>query len=115
MDKDLTKMVEEWRKRSNNINDLYPLFLAMAAEIEGNREEIEKLNLISPKKTMGRKLTDQQKGIYLEQHPEQCPFCRSEDIGILVAFDGAKQSRTCNDCNRRWTDHYTLTGVEEEE
>ena len=67
---------------------------------------------------MNQKLTDQQKSIYLDQHPEQCPFCRSEDIGILETFDGQnaislKQSRACNDCKRSWIDHYTLTSLEE--
>jgi len=44
---DLTKMVEEWygdiRKKNEIGNSLYDALKAMAAEIEANREEIEKL------------------------------------------------------------------------
>jgi len=40
----LIKMVEEWH--GSNVN-FYRLLLSMAAEIEANREEIEKINKVS--------------------------------------------------------------------
>ena len=126
---DLTKMVEEWWRAywagaEENDNPLHLILKAMAAEIEANREEIRTLEsqIDNPngQEKVSQKLTDQQKSIYLEQHPEQCPFCRSEDIDTLETFDGEntiglKQYRACNNCKRSWIDYYTLTGVEEEE
>ena len=45
-----------------------------------------------------------------------CPFCRSTDIDVPVLHTVDIGSTAllihCNGCNRRWTDHYRLTGYE---
>ncbi len=61
-------------------------------------------------------LTKKQKKKYIECS-SKCPFCGSIDIeGGEVDVDGviARQQITCNGCQKKWNDIYTLTGIEEE-
>lgn len=52
-----------------------------------------------------------------EQHVHnggnQCPYCNSGNIeggDIHIDFGCAWQDVTCNDCEKKWQDTYTLTG-----
>lgn len=45
-----------------------------------------------------------------------CPFCRSTEItggSITITEVGACQEVSCDDCDKEWTDTYSLIGYEE--
>lgn len=50
------------------------------------------------------------------RNPNTCPFCRSTEVtGGSVNIDGnvASQEMFCHDCDKEWSDDYTLTGYQE--
>ena len=59
----------------------------------------------------------------IEQHIQEggswCPYCRSGNIRADEegAFEGNQYEQVirCEDCNKRWRDIFTLTGIEEME
>lgn len=62
-------------------------------------------------------LTPEQREQYLK-NPNRCPFCRSENISggeWQYSNNRCYQSIICGDCEKEWTDTYTLTDVTEEE
>ncbi len=53
---------------------------------------------------------------YLESYGMLCPYCGSDAIvsgAIDYGHNQIWQQVTCNDCEKEWTDIYTLTDVEE--
>ena len=63
-------------------------------------------------------LTEEAKKRYLEASSVNCPFCGSSQIdGRAVEIDAGQacQPMACLECDRGWTDVYTLQEVEEVE
>ena len=63
-------------------------------------------------------LTEEAKRRYLEESGVNCPFCGSSQIeGQAVEIDAgqALQPMACLECDRGWTDVYTLQEVQEVE
>ncbi|RLI55225.1 MAG: hypothetical protein DRP09_10445 [Candidatus Thorarchaeota archaeon] len=55
---------------------------------------------------------------YIEGNGLHCPWCESTDITAdsLTPHDCGRDAHSnceCNNCGKRWIDHYTLTGMEE--
>lgn len=66
----------------------------------------------------GEDLVDMTLSEYVAVQGLQCPFCRSESItGQEVVIDNgaAYQEVVCADCDKSWTDTYTLDGYIVEE
>ena len=60
------------------------------------------------------KITAQEEKKYIERGGVKCPKCDSYDVeGKECDFDKGKmyQKVKCYNCNARWTDIYTLTGI----
>lgn len=53
---------------------------------------------------------------YTSNHGTLCPFCRSDNVGRVTAFDGdmaagdAWHTAKCFHCGKQWTVQYSLTG-----
>jgi len=59
-------------------------------------------------------LSDADKKVYLESGGQECPLCGSGNVeGGLVDIKGnhAYQDISCLDCEKEWTDEYTLSGI----
>jgi transposase-like protein len=53
-----------------------------------------------------------EKAEYL-RNPEHCPYCKSTDVAPTgVDGESLTQLVVCPDCQRQWTEIYTLTDVE---
>jgi DNA-directed RNA polymerase subunit RPC12/RpoP len=64
-----------------------------------------------------RKLTKKERAAYLKAGGVKCPYCGSDDIKggfIEVIWESAYQPVRCLACDKRWTDVYTLTRIDEE-
>jgi hypothetical protein len=59
-------------------------------------------------------LTKRQKENYLKE-PSKCPKCISDDIDVIVAFDGNNQGIQCLTCDFYWIDIYELVDIIENE
>lgn len=60
-------------------------------------------------------MNETQRKAYLEDS-SKCPFCQSYQIegsSVEISNDRAYQTVSCNDCDKRWTDIYKLSDVEE--
>jgi transposase-like protein len=50
------------------------------------------------------------------KHPYNCPYCQSENIGIIdrdSELDFISQKCKCQDCSKVWVEIYQLTDIEE--
>lgn len=67
----------------------------------------------------GELLSDEKKKEYIYDGGVRCPYCQSDDITSMgpIHLDdgGAWQQIQCNSCNKRWTDIYSLSAIEEED
>ena len=65
---------------------------------------------------MSKKLTKDQKDRYVES-PYRCPYCNSSSIEWQDSpnlNDSELDIEVgCNDCHMRWTEIYTISGIEE--
>lgn len=64
----------------------------------------------------GRALSPEERDNYVKRDCGRCPYCQSHDIvGDSLEVDGNQvtQGVSCSECERSWTDVYTLTGIEE--
>ena len=62
-------------------------------------------------------LTPEHQTAYIQGGGVCCPFCGDGDIGggmLSTEFGRAFQHITCAECGERWTDEYTLTGIDYE-
>jgi transposase-like protein len=62
-------------------------------------------------------LTKEQKENYVKTGGVKCPYCDSYDIeGGSFECDASyvTQEVACNNCERHWTDEYTMTAIHEE-
>jgi len=60
-------------------------------------------------------MNETQKKAYLNDSTK-CPFCQSNQIegsSVEISNNRAYQTVSCNDCDKRWSDIYTLSDVEE--
>lgn len=69
------------------------------------------------KMTEMERLTDEAKSRYIDAGGTKCPYCGSVlliadrlDTGGSVAWGRVR----CDMCERRWTDVFTLTGIEDD-
>jgi transposase-like protein len=63
-------------------------------------------------------LTVEAKQKYLDTGGVKCPHCGHDDIEgsfIETGAGSASQKVMCVNCEKSWTDEYTLTGITEEE
>lgn len=63
-----------------------------------------------------RSLTPAAREQYVKHAYGKCPYCGSRDIvGDSLEVDGNQvtQPVSCSECERSWTDVYTLTGIDE--
>jgi len=63
-------------------------------------------------------LTEEQVDKYLKHGGVCCPKCGCEEIrgsSVKLCVGGAWEDATCAECELKFRDVYTLTGVEEEE
>ena len=59
-------------------------------------------------------LLEKDKLAYVEGRGLRCPYCASQDIradGMDVDGSTAWQEVSCNFCQKKWTDLFTLTGI----
>jgi len=64
-----------------------------------------------------KKLTKKQQAEYIK-NPNTCPYCGSEELsgGACEQDDNyGWRDVSCDTCNRRWQDLFTLTGIAEED
>jgi len=63
------------------------------------------------------KLTKVMKKRYMDEAGNVCPYCGSANIEVSIEFNadglGASRDASCIDCDREWTDIYTLTEIAE--
>jgi transposase-like protein len=64
------------------------------------------------------KLTPEEVQDYVDNFGTYCPYCESENIDAGnwdIGTGQFWQIITCHSCNKKWTDVYTLTGLDERE
>lgn len=65
-------------------------------------------------------MNEKQKALYIAEGGNRCPYCRTYAISgdVIDVESGSESSHAfqdvvCLECQKKWTDEYTLTSVAE--